>query len=249
MPEPLPRAVEDLVERLAAMPGVRAVALGGSRAAGEGDPHSDWDLGAYYRGTVDTSALASLGEVHPPGSWGRIMNGGAWLTVGGTRIDVLLRDLDAVEHWIARAEEGRFDVDGLLGYVAGCPTYSLAAEVALGRTLLGALPPVPRFPAALRAAAPPRWRFASAFSLEHARMRARRGELAGAVGQGARAAVERAHAALCARGTWVLNEKRILARAGLSSIDPLFGPGAPASADDAPAWVERLAAALGMERG
>jgi len=32
-----------------------------------------------------------------PGSWGRLMNGGAWLKIG-ERIDVLLRDLTVVEH-------------------------------------------------------------------------------------------------------------------------------------------------------
>jgi len=37
-----------------------------------------------------------------PGSWGRRMNGGAWLEIGGERIDVVLRDLTVAEHWTAR---------------------------------------------------------------------------------------------------------------------------------------------------
>ena len=69
--------VAGLADRLAAMPGAVAVVLGGSRGLGGGDGTSDWDLGDYYRGTVDLAALSGLGVVHPPGSWGRIMNGGA----------------------------------------------------------------------------------------------------------------------------------------------------------------------------
>jgi hypothetical protein len=80
-------AIADVV---AGMPGVVAVALGGSRATGTAGPNSDWDLGVYYRGALDTRALEQLGDVHPPGSWGRVMNGGAWLDSGGLRVDVLL---------------------------------------------------------------------------------------------------------------------------------------------------------------
>lgn len=39
-----------------------------------------------------------------PGDWGRIVNGGAWLEVEGERVDLLYRDLDVVEHWVAEAE-------------------------------------------------------------------------------------------------------------------------------------------------
>ena len=94
---PLPRPVADLCAELGAQPGILAVAVGGSRAAGTADAGSDWDLGVYYRGRLDAAALAELGEVNPPGAWGRIMNGGAWLTVGGEKVDVILRDLDVVE--------------------------------------------------------------------------------------------------------------------------------------------------------
>ncbi len=236
--------LDDLADRLAAMPGVTAVVLGGSRATGPGDSHSDWDLGVYYRGAIDTSSLAALGEVHPPGAWGRIMNGGAWLSHGGEKVDVLLRDLDVVEHWSAQADQGRFDVDALLGYLAGCPTYSLRAELATCRVLRGDLDPPREFPGALAASAPSRWRFHSAFSLDHARMRAQRGDVAGALGQAAKAAVELAHALLCASCSWVLNEKRILERAGLGDLQDAFAA-APRGARELTAWVEGVRARLG----
>lgn len=79
----LPRPVADLCAALGAPAGIEAVTIGGSRVAGTADDASDWDIGLYYRGQVDLATLARYGEVHPPGSWGRIMNGGAWLTLEG----------------------------------------------------------------------------------------------------------------------------------------------------------------------
>ena len=43
--------------------GVEAVTIGGSRAAGTADIGSDWDVGVYYRGAIDLTALTSYGEV------------------------------------------------------------------------------------------------------------------------------------------------------------------------------------------
>jgi hypothetical protein len=142
----LPRPVADLCAALGSQRGVLAVALGGSRAAGNADAASDWDLGLYYRGEIDLTVMARHCEVHPPGSWGRLMNGGAWLTVDGLKVDVMLRDLDVVGHWSAEAERGRYEVDALLGYVAGAPTYGLMAEVAVSRALVGTCPRFPPTP-------------------------------------------------------------------------------------------------------
>jgi len=239
----LPADVRALVQTLAEMPGVVAVALGGSRGAGGADAGSDWDLGVYYRGSVDLRALAAYGDVHPPGAWGRIMNGGAWLRVGGDVVDVILRDLDVAMHWTREAESGRFELDALLGYLAGLPTYSLAAELASGRVLVGELPLVASMPQALIEAAPPRWRFARDFSLEYAHMHAARGNVVGAAGQVAKAAMEEAHARVCERGQWTLNEKRLLTAAGLGALGAAFArlpapPGALAS------WIDEIAHAL-----
>lgn len=239
----LPPPIAALADRLIGMRGAVAVVLGGSRGTSDHDARSDWDLGVYYRGPLDTAPLAALGEVHPPGQWGRIMNGGAWLTVEGEKVDVILRDLDVVEHWSARAEQGEYDVDALLGYLAGLPTYSLRAELVTCRTLRGEVARPAGFPAALSREGLRRWRFHRDFTLHHAHMRADRGDVVGAVGQTAKAAVEAAHAALCAAGIWVLNEKRILERAGLRQVHALFGavPQEPAGLR---AWVERVEAVL-----
>src|SRR5690606_13788924 len=115
-----------LVPKLVSLPGVVAVVLGGSRARGTERPDSDWDVGLYYRGGFDADLIAGLGfpgHVAQPGEWGRIVNGGAWLTVEGQPVDVLLRDLDVVERWWADAQDGRFEMDNVEGHIAGPPTY------------------------------------------------------------------------------------------------------------------------------
>ena len=214
-----------IADRLAALPGVVAVALGGSRALGTHRPDSDWDLAVYYRGTFDPQALRDVGwpgEVSELGGWGGgVFNGGAWLTIEDRRVDVHYRDLDSVEHELAEARAGRFRVEPLLFHLAGIPTYLVVAELALNVVLCGALPR-PEYPAALRAAAPRVWWERGTQVLAYARdghaRHGRRAQSAGLVVQGATMA---AHAVLSARGEWVTNEKELLTRAGLRGIDEL----------------------------
>jgi len=209
--------VEDLAERLAAIRGVVAVALGGSRARGTQHADSDWDFGLYYRGAIsaaDVRALGFAGTVVEPGEWGPMMNGGAWLTVDGARVDLLYRDLDVVEHWTREAEAGRFRRYWVEGYVAGMPTYALAGELALNRVLAGSLPR-PVFTGALRETAVRNWRSSRDFSLMLAETAEARDDATYCAGLLARATIAEAHARLAARGEWALNEKGIVARAGL----------------------------------
>lgn len=242
----LPVAIATLVNDLQSIPGVVAVALGGSRALGNSTSDSDWDIGVYYRVALDLSVLSARGEVHPPGSWGRLMNGGAWLRCDGHRVDVLLRDLDVVEHWFGRAQDGDFEVDALLGYVAGAPTYLLAAELASCRLLYGAIPQA-TYPEKLAAMGAPRWRFCRSFSMAYARAQAERGNVVGAVAQASKAAMEEGHAILCERREWICNEKRLLDAAGLSDLQPLFTQ-VPAERAQLLVWIDRLAERLGIPR-
>ena len=214
-----------IVPKLVALPGVVAVVLGGSRARGTSRPDSDWDVGLYYRGHFDAALLGDLGfpgHVAQPGEWGRIVNGGAWLSVDGEPVDVLLRDLDVVERWWADAQEGRFEVDNVEGHIAGLPTYTPVGELAISRVLHGALPRV-TYPDALRDAAGRRWRWNGAFSLAYAEKYARRGDIALAAGTMARATVQVAHGVLAERGEWVLNEKGIVDAAGLGAAHDVIG--------------------------
>jgi hypothetical protein len=243
MMDTLPQPVTELVDLLARMRGTVAVVLGGSRAARCADAASDWDLAVYYRGEIELRELEKVGTVHPPGAWGRLMNGGSWLQRGGLKVDVMLRDLNVVEFWTERAARGEYDVDGLLGYLAGVPTYSLSAELALGQVLRGDIPVAPSFPEMLAASAPARWRYHRSFSIEYARMHAKHGNAVGAVGQTMRAIMEEAHAVTCERRQWVLNEKRLINTAGLEQVQ---GTAAciPVDVSQLLTWIGEVDAAL-----
>ncbi|HET6355891.1 nucleotidyltransferase domain-containing protein [Streptomyces sp.] len=135
--------IEAMAQQLMAVRGVRAVALGGSRARGTHRPDSDWDLGVYYRGAVDTGALAALAtevtgtqvDIAGPGGWGPWVNGGAWLTVDGVQVDWILRDLDRVEAVWADCRAGRYETGMQPGHPLGFWSPAYAGEVALCRVL------------------------------------------------------------------------------------------------------------------
>ncbi|GAA2390872.1 nucleotidyltransferase domain-containing protein [Streptomyces glaucosporus] len=216
-----------VANRLASLPHVEAVALGGSRATGTHRPDSDWDFAVYYRGAFSPESLRALGwpgEITEIGGWGGgVFNGGAWLTVDGRRIDVHYRDLDDVEHRLAEAREGRFRVERLLFHLAGIPTYIVVAELAVNRVLHGDLPR-PGYPDALRRHAPERWWGDARHTLSYARAaHAERGHLADCAGAIAVAACQTAHAVMAARAQWVTNEKTLLERAGLRNLDRVLG--------------------------
>jgi predicted nucleotidyltransferase len=232
----------EAAERLAALPGVQAVTMGGSRATGTAGPDSDWDFAIYYRGDgFQPDSLRELGwpgEIFPIGGWGGgVFNGGAWLTAGQRKVDVHYRDLADVEYRLAEAEAGRFGIERLLFHLAGVPTYIVLAELAINQVLHGDLPR-PAYPAALRRAAPPRWRGEAAATLGYARTgHAPRGHLADTAGAIATAACQTAHAVLAGRGEWVTNEKTLVDRAGLRGVDSALtgltaGPAALQSAVD-----------------
>jgi hypothetical protein len=217
--------VEHLAARLAAIPGVVAVTLGGSRATNTATEGSDWDFGLYYRGRLDPAEIVALGwpgQVFAPGEWGRIVNGGAWLTIDGTKVDLIYRDLDEVLRWTAAAREGQFEIQREVGYVAGIATYVLAGELALGRVLAGDLPR-PGFPPKLREAAPAAWFRLAAGGLHFADIHAGRQDRVACLANLCQAALAAAQGRLAAASEWVLNEKRLAERAGLIDIQDRLG--------------------------
>jgi predicted nucleotidyltransferase len=232
---------------VSAIPGVAAVSLGGSRAQGLEHESSDWDFCLYYRDALDTGAIRSLGlagEIYEPADWGRLLNGGAWLHVGGVQVDLLYRDLDFVERCIGEAEAGRFEIGEAQGYIAGVPSYFLVGEVALAKVLVGSLPSA-RFPDVLRRTAPMRWYASAAFSLSEADFCALRSEPLTCAGLLAKAAVAVAQARLAERGEWTFNEKAILRRAGIQTSAALLARGVGTASVDLKAAVSEMRAALG----
>ena len=104
--------IQALIAAMAAVPGVDAIVLGGSRARGVHTPHSDVDIGIYYGAhaplaTDQLDAVATQYDdahrthlVAAPGGWGPWVNGGAWLEVAGMHVDIILRDTQRVYHVI-----------------------------------------------------------------------------------------------------------------------------------------------------
>jgi hypothetical protein len=240
-------AVEFIAARLAAIPGVVAVTLGGSRATNTAVDDSDWDFGLYYRGPLDPADVVALGwsgRVFAPGDWGRIVNGGAWLTVDGTKVDLIYRDLDEVLGWTTAAEDGQFEIQREVGYVAGIATYVLAGELALGKVLTGELPR-PRFPPKLRQTAPVAWSRLAAGALQIADVHADREDRVGCLANLCQAVLAAGQGRLAAAGEWILNEKRLVARAGLDRVqDRLRQPDG-----DLPRLVRDVRALLAVQDG
>ena len=169
------------------------------------------------------------------------MNGGAWLTIDGTKVDLIYRDLNEVLHWTAAAGDGHFEIQREVGYVAGIASYVLAGELALGRVLAGDLPR-PNFPPKLRETAPAAWFHLAAGALHFAEVHAERQDTVACLANLCQAVLAAAQGRLAAAGEWALNEKRIVERAGLRGIQDRLAQSEPSRAT----LVSDVRAALGL---
>ncbi|GHF71089.1 hypothetical protein GCM10010218_60530 [Streptomyces mashuensis] len=219
----------DIADRLTAVGGVVGVCLGGSRARGTHGPDSDYDLGLYYRPPLDTAALRLLAaeltgdtvEVTEPGGWGPWVDGGAWLTIDGHRVDWIYRNLDRVHHVWQQCRAGQFEIGAQPGHPLGVYSHSYAGEIALGRILsdpsgkLLALQEQTRhYPPPLRTALIDNARWEAPFILANARKGAARGDAFYVAGCLFRAVGLLVHALHAHAGCWVLNEKGVVQAAG-----------------------------------
>ena len=180
--EPL---IETLVHDLKAVPGVVAIVLGGSRARGTHTAQSDVDLALYYRPAepLDVNKLRNLATVvddtHRPdlmtdiGGWGPWINGGGWLTVQTTPVDLLYRDLRQVATVVGDCVAGHLQVVYQPGHPHGFSTAIYLAEIALCRALwdpTGAVAELKRttvpYPAALKVALIQQFFWEADFSLK-----------------------------------------------------------------------------------
>jgi hypothetical protein len=236
--------MEWLAERLSRIPGVVAVTLGGSRALGTQRPDSDWDFGLYYTDTIDPDDVRALGyegTVVAPGEWAYPMNGGAWLRIDGQSVDLLYREQADVQRWTAEANDGRWELFRVPGYLCGMASYVLVGEAAVGRVLAGTLDQPP-FPVRLGRDGPRKWVWEARFWLRHASSHAAAGDVAACIGKCSAAVVAVAQARLLERREWALNEKGIVARAGLADVEALL-----LRRTDMPGLVDEIRTALEVE--
>jgi hypothetical protein len=219
--------LRQLAERLAEVPGVVGVVLGGSRARGEHTPESDTDLGVYYRRPLDTGGLdrlakqvaGSSGHVTEPGGWGPWVDGGGWLTVDGEPMDWIYRDVDRVSEVWAGAEQGRYAFHHQAGHPLGFADHAYPGELALGTILsdpsgeLEALQGRVRVypPALAQALVGGLWE--GDFLVSVARKAVARGDSAYVAGCLFRLVGVCAHALHGAAGRWLINEKGAVASA------------------------------------
>ncbi|GAA3535851.1 nucleotidyltransferase domain-containing protein [Nonomuraea rosea] len=221
-------ALLTIAARLAEVPGVVAVVLGGSRARGTHRPDSDIDLGLYYRGPLAVADLRALAqeltgtptEVTEPGGWGPWADGGGWLTVDGWRVDWIYRELDRVHAIWRECLAGRYETGIQAGHPLGFYSHAYAGEVATCRILndptgeLAALrAQVVAYPPALRDALV-RGLWEAGFALQIARYGAAGRDPAYAAGCLFRAIGVACHALHAADGAWLINEKGMVAAAG-----------------------------------
>jgi predicted nucleotidyltransferase len=175
--------VFSLAQRLGAIRGVQAVVLGGSHARGRAQPGSDIDLGLLYSEAAPftiQSVRELAEEVNDTAGpvvtnfyeWGPWVNGGAWLTIGGQRVDFIYRSLEHLERVIAEAEAGRYELHYLqqppfgffsgtyLGEIAVCiPLFDPEARLDVLKRRVAA------YPEALRQAVVQDYLFMAEFSL------------------------------------------------------------------------------------
>lgn len=114
--------VLSVAKRLGAIRGISAVVLGGSHARGRAGSGSDIDLGILYS-EADPFSIQNLRELaegvnDTPGpvvtdfyGWGPWVNGGAWLTIGGQRVDFIYRSIEHLKRVLVDARAGRYELD------------------------------------------------------------------------------------------------------------------------------------------
>jgi hypothetical protein len=132
--------VQDIVDQLTHVQGIKAIVLGGSWAAGVQEPDSDIDLGLYYNQAtpLDIAHIRQIaGALNDDpklymtglGEWGRWVNGGAWLTIGGRRIDFLYKNLDFMSGIVEDCYRGKIERDYYQQPPHGYYSYIYCAEI------------------------------------------------------------------------------------------------------------------------
>jgi predicted nucleotidyltransferase len=230
---------EHVALRVGQIEGVVAVALGGSLARHEAHPDSDVDLGIYYRpedppSVEELRRLAEeLDDRHPQdaatnlGEWGPWINGGAWLWIGGQRVDWLYRDLDRVEEVFSECRAGRSTCHYQPGHPHGFHNHIYMGEVHFCRPLfdpeneLVALKgQTTEYPPRLRAAIVEKYLWEAQFALESGGKSAGRGDVFYVSGCAFRCVACLVQVLFALDESYFVNEKGSVETVGTFSLKP-----------------------------
>ena len=206
--------------------------LGGSRARGTATEASDYDVGLYFsearpldadrlreavRHLVDEPGTAA---VTPVGAWGPWIVGGAWLTIGGRKADLLYRNCDAVTRVIHSCRAGLITMDYQPGHPHGFCSAIWMGEVALCQplhdpqgTIAGLKKLTSLYPEALRDALIRRFQWEILFSIENGEVGAARREQTHIAGCAYRALACVGQVLFALNGRYLINEKAALQEA------------------------------------
>nr|WP_240895609.1 nucleotidyltransferase domain-containing protein [Kineococcus siccus] len=240
------QTLQALADRLCDVSGVLGVALGGSRARGTATAESDYDVGVYYRRPLDVAGVQRVAEefagaptrASPTGAWGPWVDGGAWISVEGSKVDLIYRELERVDDAWSDAGAGLSSFHTQVGHPLGFPKFAYAGELALSQVLCDpagflrrrhqdmATPPAPLRLALVTGL----WE--AEFLLGAVGSAAARGDAAYVAGVLFRVVGVCAHALHGHAGRWLVTDKGMVAAAGAL-------PGAPAG------FTERAHALLG----
>lgn len=233
--EPL---LQHIIENLKRVQGVRAIVLGGSYAAGTQRADSDIDIGLYYdeERPLDIAHIRSIAAtlndtldftVTELGGWGPWVNGGAWLTIQGQRVDFLYRNIDFVSSTLADCNQGIVRSDYWQQPAYGFHNFMYCTETAICRPLYDPEAVIERlkaqvvnYPPRLKQSIIKTFLWSARFTLDNTYKPAGHGEVYLVTGCLARSIHALVLVLYVLNETWYLSEKRLAADLATFSILP-----------------------------
>ncbi len=230
--------LHQLVDHLKPVHGLRAIVLGGSYASGAPRPDSDIDIGLYYdeNQPLDIGHVRSIASrindaqeptVTDLGGWGTWVNGGAWLTIEGQRVDFLYRDIDFVSSTIDDCNAGHIRSDYWQQPAYGFHSFMYCAETVICRPLYDPDQVIERLKAKvahysphLKQAIIKNFLWSARFTLDNTSKTASRGEIYIVTGCLARAIHCLVQVLYAINETYYLSEKKLAADLCAFSLQP-----------------------------
>ncbi len=231
--------LQKLVDQLKPVYGLQAIVLGGSYASGSQRPDSDIDIGLYYNADqpLDTAHIrtiaSTLNDTADPtvtelGGWGPWVNGGAWLTIRGQRVDFLYRNIDFVSSTLDDCNHGIIRSDYWQQPAYGFHSFMYCTETVICRPLYDPdqvierlkTKVIPRYSPRLKQAIIKDFLWRARFTLDNTSRAAARGEVYLVTGNLARTVHCLVQILYALNETYYLSEKKLAADVGSFRLRP-----------------------------